>query len=368
MAARLKVLLITPDFPPEKGGIQILMGRLVEFSPGLDVRVLTLGQEGAEEYDRAAGFEVRRVGGPRSERRLATLGLNARAVAEARGFRPDVILSGHVITSLGVVALRRLLRVPLVVYVHADELRMRGGVATPAVRHADAIVAVSRYTRDLVVERGADPERVHVIPPGVDLPAPPRPRPPGPPVLLTVASLLFRYKGHDVMTRAMPLIRARVPEARWVVTGDGPFREVLENAVDAYGLGEAIDVRGRVSDAERDELLETSTAFCMPSRIPADGFGGEGFGIAYMEAAAHWMPTIGGNVAGALDAVIDGVTGLLVDPTDHLALAAAATELLADPERAAEMGAAGRAHAERHAWPLIAGRLEELLREVADKD
>ncbi len=137
--------------------------------------------------------------------------------------------------------------------------------------------------------------------------------------------------------------------------------------MDLAGLDETVEFLGRTADAERNRWFDRAWAFCMPSRIPRAGIGGEGFGIAYMEAAAHRLPTIGGNVAGALDAVVDGETGLLVDPTDHLAVAAAAVELLSDRERAEAMGRAGRRYAEEHGWPRIAVQVEGLLREVAGK-
>lgn len=361
----LRVLLLTPDFPPEKGGIQVLLGRIVENAPGLDVRVLTLGQADAVEYDRELGVDVRRVASTGMDRRLAVLGLNARSLGEAVRFRPDAILSGHVVASIGALALRRVLRVPLVQYVHADEFRVREALTGRVVRAADLTIAVSRYTRDMALATGAAAERVRVILPGVDLPADVSAVRDGPPTLLTVATMLFRYKGHDVMTRAMPLVRARVPEARWIVVGDGPFRPAVESAVEAYGLGDAVRLLGRVDDAERNGWLERANVFCMPSRVPAAGVGGEGFGSAYQEAGARATPAIGGNVAGARDAVVDGETGLLVDPADHIAVGGAAIELLSNPARAQEMGAAARRRAEQHSWPRIAEQVEEVLREVA---
>jgi phosphatidylinositol alpha-1,6-mannosyltransferase len=179
--------------------------------------------------------------------------------------------------------------------------------------------------------------------------------------------MLFRYKGHDVMVRALPLVRARVPDARWVVVGDGPFRPAVESAVAAYGLAEAVELLGRVSDEERNGWLERANVFCMPSRVPAAGLGGEGFGSAYQEAGARGLPAIGGNVAGALDAVADGETGLLVDPADHIAVSGAAIELLSNPARAQQMGAAARRRAEQNSWPRVAEQLEAALREVVSR-
>jgi phosphatidyl-myo-inositol dimannoside synthase len=360
----LRVLLVTPDFPPQAGGIQLLMERVVRNAPGLAVRVLTLGDPEAAEFDRETEIDLRRVSSIEIDRRLAALRLNAASLGEARRCRPDVILSGHAVVSLGAMLLQKVLGIPLVQYVHADELRVRATVTGATVRRADATIAVSRYTRDIVLAAGADPARVRVIHPGVDLPPLPDDERDETPTLLTVASMLFRYKGHDTMVRALPEICARVPGARWVVIGDGPHRPEVETAVAAAGLDGAVQMLGRVDDRERNDWLDRARVFCMPSRVPAVGIGGEGFGIAYMEAAAHCLPSIGGNVAGALDAVVDGETGLLVDPTDHRAIADAAVELLSDRKRAEAMGLAARRYAEEHAWPRIATQVEEVLREV----
>ena len=101
----------------------------------------------------------------------------------------------------------------------------------------------------------------------------------------------------------------------------------------------------------------------MPSRLPPDG-GGEGFGIVYLEAAAHGLPVVAGNVAGARDAVADGETGLLVDPTDPLAVADAATSLLLDPETADAVGRKRGGTRRRVCVAEIARRVEALVLEL----
>jgi phosphatidyl-myo-inositol dimannoside synthase len=335
----------------------------------VETRIVSFDQPGAGESDRRSGLDVRRVASVGMRRQLSVPLLNARMLYEMARFRPDVILSGHVVASIAALALRRAFRAPLVQYVHADEFRIRERLTRRAARAADATIAVSAYTRDMALAVGAAAERVHVIPPGVDLPPAYSARRDGRPTLLTVASFLSPRKGHDVILRALPEIRQAVPDVRWVAIGDGPLRAEIEASAHAEGLAGVASFLGRVDDRERDGWLDSAHVFCMPSRVPRGGTGGEGFGIVYLEAGAHGLPVIGGNVAGALDAVIDGETGLLVDPTDPAAVAAAAIALLSDRDRAQRLGAAGRANAEAHAWSRIGPRVERLLRQtVADRD
>jgi phosphatidylinositol alpha-1,6-mannosyltransferase len=98
----------------------------------------------------------------------------------------------------------------------------------------------------------------------------------------------------------------------------------------------------------------------MPSRLREDG-AGEGFGIVYMEASARGIPVVAGNVAGARDAVVDGETGLLVDPEDPDAVAQALLTLVEDPQLARKMGEAGRRRADTFDWPQIVRRVEDVV-------
>lgn len=349
----------------------MLIHRLVQHAPRVEPLVVTLAASRGAEFDAGQPFAVRRVRLPQQAPRAASMGLlNARAVAAAVRFRPDVVLSGHIVTSPAAALIRRALGVPVVQYLYAKEIGARPRLTRYAVRHADAVVAISRYTRDLALGVGAPIGRLHLIAPGVDLPADPGPVPRDEPsssfapTLITVARLQDRYKGHDVVLRAMALIVERVPDARYVIVGDGPLRPSLERLAVELGVGHRVHFAGAVSDEEHDAWLRSAQLFVMPSRLPASG-AGEGFGIVYLEAAARGLPVIAGAVAGALDAVRDGETGLLVDPTDHVAVADAACELLLDPGRAGQLGSQGCAHAQRFAWPLVAARVQDLLEQTA---
>lgn len=389
-AARPRLLVLTPDFPPGPGGVQALTERLAAALTGFEVRVVTLDAPGGAAFDAAGGLDVRRVRGCSLPGPGRWLGLNAVAVAQARRFRPAAILSMHIVVSPAAALARRALGVPSVQYFHANEIPDKPALSRFAARHADATIAVSSYTAELLAAHGARPRELRVVPPGVDVPAaadePGVPSPAGAqlgaeataghggagltaddarPTVLTIARLRDAYKGHDVLLRALALVRAEIPQARVAVIGDGPRRAPLEALARELGLdARAALFLGAVGDAQRDAWLERADVFAMPSRRPEDGRAGEGFGIVYLEAAAHGVPVVAGACGGALDAVADGETGLLVDPTDARAVADALTALLRDPERAHALGAAGRERALQFAWPRVAARVEALLHEL----
>jgi phosphatidylinositol alpha-1,6-mannosyltransferase len=280
---RPRLLVVTPDLLPSPGGIQLLLSRLVEHLGAFDVRVVARDVPGARDYDRAHGWSVLRVRAPGGSPKAALVSLNAAAAAELRRFRPHVVLAGHVMATPATWSAR----VPTVVYLHADEVPAHARVSRAALRRATYAIAVSRHTAALGVAHGADPERIRLIAPGVDLPAQLGPRERfAEPTIVTVARLEDRYKGHDVVMQAMLAVRERVPDARWVIVGDGSLRPELEALAARLGLGDAVRFTGRVDDAERDDWLARSHAFVMPSRVPPSG-GGEGFGIVYLEAGSR---------------------------------------------------------------------------------
>jgi phosphatidyl-myo-inositol dimannoside synthase len=354
----LRVLALTPDFPPARGGIQQTAARLAEHLPA-DTRVVTLGAA----FDGDAALNVRRVRSPRASGPAAVAALNLGGLREGFSYRPDAILSLHIFAAPAAAALARLLGRPWVQYVHAMELPQRPGLARFALRRADAIVAVSEYTRSLALAAGAESLRVHIIPPGVDETA----RAAGAerarrPTVLTISRLAERYKGHDTMARAIPLVAAAVPDVEWVVIGDGPLRGPLEALAGAPS--NHVRFLGGVDDEQRDGWLDRAHVFAMPSRLPGGGFAGEGYGIVFLEAGAHGLPCVAGELGGSADAVLDGETGLTVDATDHVAVADAIAKLLLDPELRARLGEGGQARAARLSWARTAAEVDALIERV----
>ena len=362
----MKVMFITPDYPPKHGGIQVLVHRVATHLAGHETLVVTPDAPGGSEFDRGSETRVRRVRMRLPSRAGQIAALNAAAVAEGIAFRPDVVVSAHIVTSPAAAAISTVTGAPFVQYLYASEVHDRERLARFAVRRAAAVVAISAHTASLARAVGADPAGLHVIPPGVDLPDQAPNGSPRRPAILTISRLEERYKGHDVMIRALPIVTSQVPDAEWVVVGDGPLRPHLEDLAAATGVAGSVRWLGRVDDDERDRWLRSASVFAMPSRLGAGGSGGEGFGIVCMEASAHGVPVVAGDAGGTTDSVVDGETGVLVDATDHIAVAGAITDLLRDPARAEEMGRAGVERADDFAWRHVAARVERLLETVVE--
>jgi phosphatidylinositol alpha-1,6-mannosyltransferase len=364
MADRPRLLIITPDFPPAPGGIQLMAHRIATGIDALQTRVVTLDCPGARRFDsEPAGGALRteRVGAGALPHGARTGLLNAAALREAARFRPEVTLSMHTVVSPAAAAIRRALGAPTVQTFYAEEIGARPKLAAFAAAQADAVIAISAYTAGLIAATGVTPASLSLIPPGVDIPVEWAPEREDRPTFLTIARMEERYKGHDVLVRALALVRAKVPDVQWVVLGDGSLRGGIEQLARTYGVEDSITFLGSLPDEQRDGWLRRAHLLAMPSRLPARGFAGEGFGIVYLEAGAYGKPVVAGQVGGATDAVIDEETGLLVDPLDPLAVAEAITRLLLDPALAGRLGSAGRLRAESFAWPLIVERVEAVL-------
>ncbi len=370
----MRILVLAADFPPSVGGIQTMLPELLRRLPD-EVIVLAPGPEAATP---GAPFRVMRV---TSRPRLGLLGLARMLVAAfrvCRGGRPDLVVCGHVVTGPIGLLLKLLVRRPYVVLTYAWEVRRKRWTRLlgRVLRGAAAVVAISLFTRDEVRRFGVATERIDVIWPGVDperfCPANGVAAPPAaaPPTLLTVARLDERNKGHDSVIRALPLILAKIPRARYLVVGDGRLRDYLEVLAADVGVAEAVVFAGAVSADALPGLYRECDVFILASRDAWAGGGSEGFGIVCLEAAATAKPVIAGRSGGLPEAIEDGVTGVLVDGEDFLALADAAVRLLTDSALAGRLGQAGRERILRQlTWDHARDRLRAVFtRVVAEHD
>ncbi|HET6480454.1 MAG TPA: glycosyltransferase family 4 protein, partial [Actinoplanes sp.] len=183
----------------------------------------------------------------------------------------------------------------------------------------------------------------------------------GRPVIVCVSRLVPR-KGQDMLIRALPTIRRRVPGAALLLVSGGPYRKTLARLAREHDVAKDVVFTGSVPWPELPAHYAAGDVYAMPCRTRSAGLDVEGLGIVYLEASATGLPVVGGDSGGAPDAVREGETGFVVGGRDVEALAARLTELLTDETRAKAMGAAGRAWVEREwRWETQAARLTRLL-------
>jgi phosphatidyl-myo-inositol dimannoside synthase len=187
------------------------------------------------------------------------------------------------------------------------------------------------------------------------------------PVVLTVGRLVPR-KGHLVLAEAL----AGIPEpAHWMVVGRGSEAPALVAAVQRLGLAERVHLVDAVAKTELALLYNACDVFALTPEVrERDGLiDSEGFGLVYLEAAACGAPVLASDSAGCREAVVSGGTGLLVDPHDPAAVAAALRRLLVDPAYAWQLGrtGCGLVHA-AGGWPRLARQALEHYRAVADRE
>jgi phosphatidylinositol alpha-1,6-mannosyltransferase len=297
--------------------------------------------------------------------------------------RPQVTILGTIDDGHLGIMLRQWMKLPFVVFAAGNEILdvIEAKWPTPmlALQTADRVVAVSRYTASILERAGIDPSRIEIVYPGYDA-ARFRPLKSRPEfrqqllgerhkdqVILTVGNLVAR-KGHDLIIRALPKLLRSVPNVTYLIVGDGPYRNHLENLATELGVRNRVIFAGRVEDKDLAELYAVCDLFVMPSREQLDEKDVEGFGIVFLEAAACAKPVIGGRSGGVPEAIVDGVTGLLVDPLDSDDLSNAMTRLLTDRELANRFGQQGQLRAVNDfSWQRSAESVQEILESVTSR-
>jgi len=180
-------------------------------------------------------------------------------------------------------------------------------------------------------------------------------------VLISVGRLVHR-KGQDKLIEAMSTIVTHIPDAHLVLVGEGPYRKYLTHLVGTLGLTSHISFIGRIQYSELPAYLCVGDVFAMPSRSRFFGLEVEGLGIVYLEASACGLPVIAGASGGAPDAVLEGITGVVVNGLDVAAIANCSIKLLLDSHASKQMGAAGRQWIEgQWRWDLWAKEFSDLL-------
>lgn len=234
-------------------------------------------------------------------------------------------------------------RVPLVSTCHNwvdDDLKTRVyGVADRfALRRYGRVVAVSDAVRDRLLKAGVPKEKVRLIRNGINL----RPYTDavsslraelGDDLIIGVIARLSQEKGVDIFLQAAPLVLAEMPEAKFVVVGDGPDRDKLVALIEELKISGSVSMVGRRDDMP--SVYASLDVMVSPSRL-------EGLPMAILEGMASRRALVATAVGAVPTVVEDGLTGMLVPAEDAPALAKAIVGLLRDPERRQQLGAAAR--------------------------
>ena len=238
----------------------------------------------------------------------------------------DAVFCGHLYMAPLAAAVSRLLGARLWLQLHGIEAWERPGkLVQKAAAQAGLVTAVSRYTRRrFLAWAEVDPGLVRVLPNTVEPRFSPGPKPvelarrlgvEGRKILLTVSRLAAseRYKGHDRVIAALPLVLSRYPETVYFIAGDGDDQARLKLLVTKARLSSAVRFLAHVADEDLVNLYRLADVFIMPSI-------GEGFGIVFLEAAACGLQIIGGNRDGSWDALREGALGQTIDPLSRHAI------------------------------------------------
>ncbi len=377
-----KVLIVTNDFPPRRGGIQSFLHALALGLPADGVVVYAPAWPGASEFDAKQPFPV--VRHPTSLM-LPVPGVARRAQAILTEHNCDTVLFGAA-APLGLLApgLRRAGARRIVAITHGHEA---GWAALPGARSllrrigegADVVTYLGEYFR-IRLSRALSPAaagKMVRLAPGVNNQMF---RPgaggaairaklgirPQVPVVICVSRLVPR-KGQDTLIEAWPQVladRISCGQAQPVllIVGDGPYAPKLRRLAGRLGVTDSVIFTGSVPREELPAYYDAANVFAMPCRTRHGGLDVEGLGIVYLEASATGLPVIGGDSGGAPDAILPGETGYVVVGGDACEVADRIGSLLGDPEVAATMGDKGLAWIDQEwRWDLISAKLADIL-------
>jgi phosphatidylinositol alpha-1,6-mannosyltransferase len=373
------VLFVTNDFGPRAGGIETFVIGLIERRPYGETIVYTSAQTGSEEYDKAwesdFGVTVIRdrakilLPTPRVARNLARIIKESNIQIAAFGAAAPLGLLSASMKKAGVrktVALTHGHEVWWAkVFPFNCALRKIG-------TSVDSLTYLGEFTKQAISQSltKASAQKMVKIAPGIDVEhfSPQdssqlrrelkleEKR-----VIVSVGRLVHR-KGQDHLIQAMPEILKSVPSAHILMVGQGPYLSHLKKLVQELNLLDHVSFIGRIQYAQLPQYICAGDIFAMPSRSRFFGLEVEGLGIVYLEASACGLPVIAGSSGGAPDAVLEGVTGVVVDGVDNQDIAAAAIKMLNDLDGSKAMGLAGRDWIIKNwGWEIWSERFNKLL-------
>jgi phosphatidylinositol alpha-1,6-mannosyltransferase len=357
----LNALVLAQDFPPIPGGVSVYIENLYKNWKGPAV-ILAPDSSEPLKTNFPINITIKRV--PMDLRRG---GLKPYFQRQIRLYRASLELlkreklkcihCTHIASGLVALLLKKIHSIPYVLYTYGSEITgqpgfIRSNLAKLILRNAHHIVTMSEFTKKAIMNYGIPDKKVRFLV-GVEVDRFSKNRDKlatkkkynidGGPILLTVARLV-EHKGIDIVLRALPEIIKLHPKVTYLVVGAGPYRSCLEKLSSELKIERHVKFLGNIPhnklQSESEAFYTICDLFIMVSRNIND-IEAEGFGIVFLEAGLSRKACIGGDSGGIADAVIDGVTGKLVNPNDPSEVAKAVLALLENRETVNQMGENG---------------------------
>jgi phosphatidylinositol alpha-1,6-mannosyltransferase len=310
-------LIATRAFPPELGGMQSLMwGLTKEMSKNFMIKVFADYQENHKEFDNKENFSIERIGGIKFLRKIRKAQLINEYLKENK---VQGIIGDHW-KSLELIKTDK----KKYCLIHGKEINHPKGTSInkrvlKVLNNVEKVIANSEYTKNLAISNGVNQEKIIVINPGVrpveelnkktlekveSLLKVKTPR------LITV-SRFDKRKNHEKVIMALRNLKQQYPDIIYICVGYGEEEDNLKKLVQELNLSSQVMFFKNISNDLKNSLLAKSDIFVMPSIINKKSV--EGFGIVYVEAAQHDIPSLGGKDGGASDAIDHNKTGLICD-------------------------------------------------------
>ena len=363
-ASRSPVFLITHEFYPVRGGIAIFSEEIARASATLGHDVEVWAQSAPPSAEKPWPFRVKRMPLRGSHDLMCQIKLARELVGARRRLRNATVYlpePGPMLTMMLLQFFHAFRPKRLVLTFHGSEiLRFAGSpirkmLARRLIRHATAVSTLTHFTRDLLLSHFPEAaDKVRITPGALRSDfavVPSRASSPKKKIIILTVARLHPRKGQWETLKALqvlaPDLRSRIEY--WIVGGqskgsyEGLLRETAARTPDL-----TVRFLGVMPDEDLSEIYEQADIFAMTS--VNHGSSVEGFGLVYLEAAAHGLPIVAHDVGGVAEAVDNGRTGLLVPPNRPAQLAAAFEQLIHDEPLRQRLGAAGRDWAGRNSW------------------
>lgn len=377
-------LLVSEIFPPRVGGSGRWLYEIYRRLPPGSVVVAAGEHPEASTFDAVSGISTERtplhlerwgIAGWSNVRDYWALVMRLRGLLKKHGAR-ELHVARCLPEGFAAWLMRTVFGVPYVVYVHGEETRTSASsrelswMTHRVFRNAKYLIVNSRNTAQVLENEWVLPaNRIRIMYPGVDTtyfaPAPPceptrsRLGWQGRCVILTAGRLQIR-KGHDMLIRALPAIRQRVPHVLYAIAGDGEERPRLEKLARELDVVDLVKFHGEIPLAELLTCYQQCDVFVLPNREVDGDF--EGFGMVLVEAQACGKPVIAGASGGTRETMNEGRTGIVIPCETPDVLAERLSELLPDAARREQMGRAARRWVEQNFdWTSLAKKAVVIL-------